>query len=247
MPTITQLKERYQLNEAEHEAIYTQVIRPVYFKNLTQTDRPTAYYLAGQPGSGKTLLRKTLYDGIFGNAVILNTDDLRENHPSYAVLKSDPELYQKAPVLVNHDSSKWVQRLIAEAIANRFNIIFDSTLGATNIDSFARGMTALKEEHGYAVGIHVLIVKRELSRLGIYLRYEHDLKESGSGRFVEMSTHDLNYRTIPENIEKLAGKIQLDEVSIYRRHIHRENGRLISNAVERIFSVTDTNAYCRPS
>ncbi|MEC3881988.1 zeta toxin family protein [Parapedobacter sp. 10938] len=240
MPTITQLKEHYRLNEAEHEKAYRD-ISSKYFSNIEVVGKPAAYYLAGQPGSGKTALRKTLYESLSGNAVILNTDDLREYHPSYTDLKSDPELYHKAPVLVNHDSSRWVQRLIADAISMRANIIFDSTLGAERIDSFERGIMALKESHGYAVGIHALIVKPELSRLGIYLRYENDLKESGAGRFVEMSTHDLNYRMIPDNIEKLAGMFRLDEVSIYRRRIRSDGGRLVNNAVERLFSIKDTD------
>ncbi|WP_257670433.1 zeta toxin family protein [Parapedobacter tibetensis] len=79
MPTITQLKELYRLSDTDHESTY-RLIANKYLSIVVPLDKPAAYYLAGQPGSGKTALRKLLYDGLAGNSVILNTDDLREYH-----------------------------------------------------------------------------------------------------------------------------------------------------------------------
>lgn len=232
-----QNKEKYILSPEENIERYNR-IRKTYFlneKNIDNTNK-TAYYLGGQPGSGKTTVREQILNSSINpqNIIVLNTDDLREWHLEYPKLMANPETVNIASQLVNHDASIWFNKLKNEAIEKGYDIIFDSTLGTDNIQSFENGINELKGL-GYKTELHVLAVPKGISKLGIHLRYEKQVNEKGFGRFVSMLSHDINYKNLSTNVEHLIDKNLFNAVSVYKKKMYKnEKGIILNNAFDLI-------------
>jgi hypothetical protein len=232
---IDESQKPYLLDSSLHNKIYTD-IKEQLFSNLGKppaAENKIAVYLAAQPGSGKTSLRNYLIGelDIANKSIVLNTDELRDYHPFYNALQSDPKLYAKAPYLVNPDASGWYEKLQMEAANSGYNLIIDSTLGG-NVDNYAASMNKRLSE-GYKPSLHILAINRELSKLGIYLRYENQMKNKGIGRFVSMLSHDTNYNNLVPNIDFLLKNIPWQRVDIFTRHIDENNA---GNAVRLMLS-----------
>lgn len=225
----------YLLSDQENAAIYS-IIKNDLLEPLkpSESKTPMAFFLAAQPGSGKTILRNHLLgDSNFqSSTLVINTDELREYHPAYRELLSHPINFASAPYLVNPDSVKWAEQLRKDGISGGYNLLFDVTLGG-NAEHYIKSMQDLKLLD-YNVFIAVLAVKSELSRLGIHLRYERQLANEGSGRFVNMNVHDANYNNLPKNLEEVMRMVDLDGIAVYKRKVFEYNNQLVNNAVESI-------------
>lgn len=224
----------YLLSDQDNAAIYS-LIKDNLFESLKPSQgHRMAFYLSAQPGSGKTTLRNHLLsDSNFqSSTLIINTDELREYHPAYRELLSHPTNYASAPYLVNPDSVKWTEQLRKDGIAAGYNLLFDVTLGG-NPEHYIKSMQDLKALD-YKVFVAVLAVKSELSRLGIHLRYERQLANEGSGRFVNMNVHDANYNNLTKNLVEIMNVVDLDAIAVYKRKVFEHNNQLVNNAVESI-------------
>jgi predicted ABC-type ATPase len=230
----------YLLDPKLHDSIYQDIMEHTFagLEKPPTLDNRQAIYLAAQPGSGKTTLRNYLmYEmGISNNTVVLNADELREYHPDYHALQSDTINYAKAPYLVNPDANGWYNKLQAEASSKGYNLIFDSTLGG-NANDYATSMRKRISE-GYKLSLHVLAINSELSRLGIYLRYETQMLNKGNGRFVSMKAHDINYNNLVPNLSFLLDEIPWEKVGVYSRHVKEKDGIITNNAVKSLYSYT---------
>lgn len=224
----------YLLSDQDNAAIYS-LIKDNLFEPLKPSQgNKMAFYLSAQPGSGKTTLRNHLLsDSSFqSSTLIINTDELREYHPAYRELLSHATNYASAPYLVNPDSVKWTEQLRKDGIAGGYNLLFDVTLGG-NPEHYIKSMQDLKSLD-YKVFVAVLAVKSELSRLGIHLRYERQLANEGSGRFVNMNVHDANYNNLVKNLVEIMNVVDLDAIAVYKRKVFEHNNQLVNNAVESI-------------
>lgn len=180
----------YFLSEANNQAIFENDILPLAFAGSEESNRPTAVFLGGQSGSGKSGLsdycQKRLMALGQSKPVVINSDRLREYHLDFASLqKTNP---QQASYLVNPDTVRWQRKLIRAAVETRRNLLLDGTLGGA-IEPIRETMRWLKQE-GYHLTVSVLSVPARLSRFGIYKRYEDQLRLGDSGRWVGISTHD---------------------------------------------------------
>ena len=230
--TIEHLKDQFRLPEKLNEEIYREEIIPSILKNFifsySERNNPSVHYLAAQPGSGKTSLRNKLKNN---STIVINTDDLREFHPSYSELLEDPLLAEKAPLIVNPDSTIWLKKLQQEAIKIKADIILDSTFGTSNIDGYITIMEDLKKI-GYQLHLHALAVKLEISKLGNYQRYEETRNMGGYARFVEISTQDQNFKNLLPNIIKVSQSGLLDSVSSYGRTIIKDSPEGPANFID---------------
>ena len=224
----------YVLSDRQNQAIYEIVKNDLLEPLKTADKQPVAFFLAGQPGSGKTILRNHLLGdtNIQRSTLVINTDELREYHPAYRELLADPVNFASAPYLVNPDSVKWAERLRTDAIKGGYNLLFDVTLGG-NHEHYVNSMNELKALN-YKVYVAVLAVKPELSRLGIHLRYERQLEAEGSGRFVNMDVHNKNYKMLTENLGAIMKAVDLDAIAVYKRKVYEQGDQLLNNAVESI-------------
>jgi predicted ABC-type ATPase len=226
----------YLLSAEESNDTYYLISRRYLGNILSNSQRPPmAIFLAGQPGSGKTILRNHLLDTLQlqSASVVINTDDLREYHPAYKELTAKKSGFADASYLVNPDSVIWANRLREDAIKKKTNILFDVTLGGDPA-IYSNTMAELKKE-GYELFLAVLAVKQEMSRLGIHLRYESQLAEKGAGRFVGMEVHDRNYSNLTKNIEFITNQVDIEKVTVYARYNYQYKSHLENKAVIPIF------------
>lgn len=68
----------YLLSQQDHEEIFKQIKENYLPKYLHESKDKRVFYLAGQPGSGKTTVRKFLLSNpeFQKSTLVLNTDDL---------------------------------------------------------------------------------------------------------------------------------------------------------------------------
>jgi len=211
------LLEHCRLNEREHAYLYQLIVGDMFIDSVSSS-MPRVVLLGGQPGSGKTKMRELAMNEL--PSVVINADNLRDYHPMYERLRqAEPE---KASFLVNEDVSLWTQKLIQQAVKEKRNIVFDGTFGSSDQKMITETLTRFKG-NGYETKLWVLAVPAELSKLGIYLRNEMQIMQTGSGRFVSVKVHDLNYKNIPANIEMTVKNSLVDQVCIFSRTVEKVN------------------------
>jgi predicted ABC-type ATPase len=202
--------ENFALDEAQHELIFRTQICPVYFTDAQTSPNPTiAIILGGQPGAGKSELISPAEKELraSGWTIVINGDDLRSFHPKYEELqRSNPE---EAAQLTNLDSGLWVEKLIAEGIARRVNLVIESTLRSPDV--FVKTSAALRSQ-GFAVQVRALAVNERASWQGVHLRYEEMISRGALPRFTLRSAHDAAVTGMLETFEKiecegLAGRV----------------------------------------
>jgi len=230
------LPEHCRLNEREHSYRYQLIVADQLIDNAPSS-HPGVVFLCGQPGSGKTKLRELATEEF--SSMVINADDLREYHPMYQTLKlAEPE---RASFLVNEDVSLWTRKLIRQTVEERRNIVFDGTFGSSDTEMIVETLSLFRN-NGYETQLWALAVPSEFSKLGIYLRNEMQIKQTGSGRFVSMKVHDLNYKNIPSNIEMAVKNSLVDQVHIFKRLVEQVNDRLVNNHVHAVHSFGKADA-----
>lgn len=219
---ISEAQKPYLLSTEDKDFIYDFFVRSKLKQVLARgasPQKPVAYFLAAQPGSGKTKLRVSLDSS---ESIVVNTDDLRWLHRDFESLLKNPATNERAAYLVNPDASEWGIRLFDECIENKCSIIVDSTMGGI-LPPFIQRFNQLHDA-GYRIEIHVMGIHWLVSRLGIYLRYERTVKNGLPERMVSMKVHDLNYKNLPENIKELYNLCaeKIDSLTIYSRNESQE-------------------------
>ncbi|GAO22507.1 hypothetical protein ALISP_2327 [Alicycliphilus sp. B1] len=210
----------FALSDEQRRAIYEALIRPQYLdagaRGLAQ---PVAIITGGQPGSGKSALRRNAEQALApqGGAALSDPDELRRFHPRFMEFNAldDKSTASKTQA----DASAWARQLMADAIAERRNIILDRTLGSP--DQLVQMADALQSA-GYDIRIEAMAVRAEVSAVRIFYRYEHERALYGFGRFTPLEFHDQAYAGLPRALERaqqagLAGSISLYDESA--RHI----------------------------
>ena len=212
---VSPTQQPYILSEIENQFLFSEEILPDAFDETAPAVAPKAIFLGGQSGSGKSGLSLALQRTFLETeqAVIINSDALREYHPAFPSLqKTDVD---QASFLVNIDTVKWQQQLIAATVETKRNLILDGTLGG-NPDPIRETMRMLRDA-GYSLQLSVLAVPARLSRLGIYKRYEDQLALKGAGRWVGMANHDRLYEEILRTLALLESEKAVDHIQIFGR------------------------------
>jgi predicted ABC-type ATPase len=170
---------------------------------LTRTeakDNPKAIVLGGQPGSGKSALAAEAAREFRGNggAVVIDADRMREENPRYKQLsKEDP---QNAADRTHKEAGEWATRLTMAAVEGRRNLVVDGTMRSPeNI----RELTNRLKENGYEVEARVMAVNPETSMTRARLRFEEQVAERGTGRFVNREQHDAANTGMVESVRSL--------------------------------------------
>lgn len=209
------------LSSSEHKKILNDDIKPDKLKGLEPVLRPKMFMLGGQPGAGKTNVRKAITDQKqFAKALIVDPDELRTYHPKYLqLIKLDPD---SAAGRVHYDASKWAQELREAAVKLKLNIILDTSLGGNPSSSVSAAKDAAKA--GYDVEVHVAAVAIESSRQGVrkrfeeaHIEYAQDQDNNLPPRNVPMGKQQDSYKKIPVAIEALAESGVVSRIRIANR------------------------------
>lgn len=170
------MSEENTLSPNEHTRILRETIlaNPEY-RRVTEQAPPRAIILAGQPGAGKGNLERAAQSDLRHNAVTIDPDALRNRHPGI------DRLTQQHPYTwadhTHPDASQWSKELRTDAIAQRKNLIIDSTMPKA-------GMIEELQAKGYQVEVRAVAAHRFESELGVDQRFGRGVDERGSGRYV---------------------------------------------------------------
>lgn len=175
-------------------------------------ESPRAVVLGGQPGSGKSELAGEAIREMrqSGGAVVIDADRMREENPRYKQLsKDDP---QNAADRTQKEAGEWATRLTMAAVEERRNLVVDGTMrNAENV----RDLTTRLKDAGYDVEARVMAVNPETSITRARLRFEEQVSERGSGRFVNQEQHDKAYAELPRSVAALEAEKLVDRIKIY--------------------------------
>lgn len=193
------------------ESAYKDVERDALARTIAQ-DNPKAILLGGQPGSGKSALAAEAIRELraSGGAVVIDADRMREENPRYKQLsREDP---QHAADRTQKEAGEWATRLTLAAVENRRNLVVDGTMRSPeNI----RDLTTRLKDQGYEVEARVLAVDPETSVTRARLRFEEQVAERGTGRFVNKEQHDNAYTGMVESVRALERDKLTDTVRVY--------------------------------
>jgi predicted ABC-type ATPase len=200
-----------EISKSTMESAYKDVERDALARTTAQ-ENPKAILLGGQPGSGKSVLAAEAVRELRANggAVVIDADRMREENPRYKQLsRVDP---QNAADRTQKEAGEWAIRLTVAAVENRRNLVVDGTMRSPeNI----RDLTSQLKDKGYEVEARVMAVNPETSAIRARLRFEEQVAERGTGRFVNKEQHDNAYTGMVESVRALERDRLADSVRVY--------------------------------
>ncbi|MGM9428600.1 zeta toxin family protein [Hydrogenophaga sp. MI9] len=198
-----------KIDPDEHQRILQEKILrdPREFLSATPQDNPRAIITAGQPGAGKGRLVRDAKAELHGNAVTVDPDELRGQHPQANTLRQQHPYTWSSET--HGDASQWAGELREAAIAQRKNIILDTTMPRADV---------IKElqAKGYDVEIRAIATHRLESELGVDERFGRGLDQEGHGRYVPKDVREAVYNKLPAALDDVAKQTGVP-VQIYDR------------------------------
>lgn len=203
-----------RLSEEENERIFREKIVPHDLSGGVAQDRPIAYLLGGQPGSGKSKMEKALMRKLAerGGGVKIETDAFRERHPSYPDFMRDDD--RSMAVHTAADAGRWTEKSIEHVAARRVDMVVAGTMRQPDVvESTANQL----REAGYRVEAHILAATDAESRLGILTRYQRDRIAYGSARYTVLDVHDKGYEGVTQTADAIDAGAFVDAVHVQNR------------------------------
>lgn len=178
---------------------------------------PLAIFTAGQSGSGKSMIVRSMrvkFEGINERAVEIDPDNIRPQIPYMRdrIERGDLDIPQAA----FSDAGRLGYRMMQLSAEQKRNIIYDGTLA--NYENSSRSMGELKSL-GYRVEVHGMAVSPDLSHASTYDRREGEIRKSdtGFGRGVSDEFHDQAVKGLVDTIGQLQDKNKVDAIVLYDR------------------------------
>ena len=155
------------LDVSVHAAILAVIIAD-FLDRVPPAAAPRCYLLGGQPGAGKTGLRKAIEAALDEEKPLLvDPDELRIYHPGYVAFVEENPL--TAASRTHADAAAWADELRVAALERAVNVIVDGTLRSPD---WAVQMAVDAAARRYAVEVHAVAVPLEVSRQGVRGRLE---------------------------------------------------------------------------
>jgi UDP-N-acetylglucosamine kinase len=230
------MKKDYGLDGLE---VAQRVLLETSFDDVTKEQNPLAIILGGQPASGKTKLFEHIQNNIYPDKqfVFINGDNYRSLHP------------RSVEIAIEHDkdyaditqpfANNLVTFMKEECTKRKYNFILESTF--RNIGTITDTSKELKTKK-YKTAVHTLSVPYWDSILGIFERYEGEIKQTGLGRFSPLATHDEAFKALPKNLKTCFQEQLFDEIFIYKRTFKSLEGVKVNS----ISDISDQMNYRLP-
>ncbi|EGT79784.1 putative zeta toxin, P-loop nucleoside triphosphate hydrolase [Haemophilus haemolyticus M21621] len=178
-------------------------------RNITPQEKPLGIVLGGIPGSGKSILIEKIEKKLDKNIIPINGDDFRIYHPNFK------EIYEEYkgdfPKYTSEFSNKMVERVIEEAIKNKFNIVVEGTFRNPNVPI---STLSKFEEQGYNTRAMIIAIDKNIAWESTINRYNRDLENGFYARKVEQSSFEEVAANLAKNTKIVldSGKASLLEV-----------------------------------
>ena len=186
-----------KIDPAQHQQILNDRILSdrKLFLNATPVDRPRAIITAGQPGAGKGGLVDAARFELRDNVVTIDPDQLRDKHPQAEQLRRQHPYTWSGHT--HGDASQWASELREAAVAQRKNIVLDTTMPRADVIKDLQAK-------GYDVEIRAIATHRLESELGVDERFSRALDKDGHGRHVPKDVRDAVYDKLPGALDDVS-------------------------------------------
>lgn len=181
-------------------------------RNCTEVSNPSAIFIGGQPGSGKTVMSMKLKNEI-KNAVEIGIDNYRMYHPNYLEIERVIKDYweNKTPSInstpgndiadfTHYFAGAMTDKLIEMGKNNNYNLLLE--WGMREPKGPLKCMNELKEK-GYNNVVLFVCSNKDLSYEACNLRSEIMKNTPHIIRKVPKNFHDYCVETLPESINKI--------------------------------------------
>lgn len=208
----------------ELEHIYARRIQPDLLDGVAASARPTAVLVGGQPGAGKAYasarVRQHL-SGTIGPGVVISADALVAYHPHWHTRL--PDLSGES-VQVRADLGRWAERLAADGMYRRVNLIIESTMRQPQASLALAGRLAAG---GYDVAAVILATERDDSRQASLARYDLGRAAGAPVSFVPAARHDSAYAGLRETLARIEAERAVSRLQL----VVRDGRQLYANDV----------------
>lgn len=178
-------------------------------RNITPQEKPLGIVLGGIPGSGKSILIEKIEKELNKNIIPINGDDFRIYHPNFKEIYAEHK--GDFPKYTSDFSNKMVERVIEEAVKNKFNIVVEGTFRNPNVPI---GTLSTFEEQGYNTRAMIIATDKNIAWESTINRYNRDLENGFYARKVELSSFEEVATNLAKNTKIVldSGKASLLEV-----------------------------------
>jgi len=179
-------------------------------RNIQPSSNPVAILLGGQPASGKSNLAVIAEEEHENETfLIINGDEYRIFHPQHDNLIKEVALYSEKTQIF---SNVFTEKLIEEAIKNRFSVIVEGTMRNPDVPLKT---AAMFKEAGYRVEAYVIAAPEQFTREGLQVRYRQELQNKGFGRMADLRSHDDAVTGLLQSVNALFKTKAVDKISIH--------------------------------
>ncbi|WP_308402693.1 zeta toxin family protein [Streptomyces sp. AC550_RSS872] len=201
------------LTEGQHEEILASQILPTWTKDAAPQQQPVVVFVAGPPGSGKTLVVDLVHAALMrrGGGVRVDRDAYKSAHPHYTAFLAED--VRTAGVRVRPETYQWQAGIEAHVRHNRYDAVVEAPLA--HPQEFLAGLAAYRQA-GYRIEIVALAVPEAVSQLGILDRYLR-LAEQGRARYVSWDNHDACAAALVDTLTMVEAARLADRVFVVRR------------------------------
>ncbi|MGW2540299.1 zeta toxin family protein [Kitasatospora sp. NPDC001574] len=197
----------------EGARVLAEEILPAALAGAAWQERPVVVFVAGQAGSGKTLVVDLIHAALArrGGAVRVDRGAYKAVHPHYVRFLGED--VRTAGVRVRTDTYGWQSQLEARLRRERYDAVVEAALGRP--EEFLSEI-AVYRRAGYRVEIVALAVPEALSQLSVLDRYLH-LAVQGRARYVGWDNHDACAAALPATLAAVEAGHLADRVFVVRR------------------------------
>ncbi len=210
--SLENIKLKYILTEEQFEKMYEDC-RYITFHNCKKSLNPIGVFVGGQTGAGKGGIdvfsaREVLENG--EHIAVLDVDVYRALHPyTKEILQKYPTMYSD---ITAQTTGKILKRIIAEAIENRYNFVFEGTLRNAEALETMKGMPK-----DFRKVVRVMATSNIESLLTAFERNYEQIKITGYGRFTNVETHNITYNGVLETIKKIETSGENITIELFKR------------------------------
>lgn len=198
--------------EEEYNKTYD-YIKKEYTSQKKQHSDPSATFVGGQPGSGKTMLTKLVLSQV-PDSIFIDGDYIRAFHPHLEELEN--KYGTDYPKATQPFVNRVVEQLIDELSKERYNLIIEGTLRDIHVPEKT---AKLLDERGYYMELHVVATSRDVSWKSTIDRGDQMEANGQIPRYVDKAHHDGVVESLPENVRLLSQSDYFENVMIITRDL----------------------------